>query len=223
MRMPDGRHRAAVDHRFDVGAGKVDDLHLRHVIGHDKSRMDPHRVFRYRWLGHEPPRRRRPWQRCRVNDVAGPDEEVLHGDTEAGDLAERGDSHRFDAFDDDFLLRHVVLTLDQSEPRIDLCDAVTGVVGLPFQLSPTHPQHPAKLSGVNAVAQEFADLPQREAQLLEGDDPVEVAELADLIPTVAGPLVQMRGAEQAQIVVRCKTLARTAPPHPTSVHRLTQV
>ena len=78
-------------------------------------------------------------------------------------------------FDDDLLRRHFVLALDQSEPRIDLGHAVTGVLYLLHQLGTAQPQHHLQLGGIDALAQEFPDLLQCEAQLLEGDDSFEFA------------------------------------------------
>jgi hypothetical protein len=88
----------------------------------------------------------------------------------------------------------VTLPFDHPEPRLHAGepDRVRRHLGL--QLRASQAQHPAKLDDVDPVVEDRLDLLQREAQILEGDEPVEPAQLpgvvgavsADRISTTAG-------------------------------------
>jgi len=74
------------------------------------------------------------------------------------------------------------------------------VVEFAFQLRLAQQQHPAQLV-YRDPAEKLLDLPERQAQVLECDDAVELPQLPGRVGAVAGDRINLGGRQQADLVV----------------------
>ncbi len=111
-----------------------------------------------------------------------------------------GDADGWNRFHDD-VGRHDALLLDDLDPRLDPSqpDPVGEDLGLEF--GPAQPQHAVQFRDPDLVVEDLADLLEGESEILQGDEPVEAAELGRLVGAVARRGVHAGGGQQAERVV----------------------
>ena len=102
------------------------------------------------------------------------------------------------------------LALDHAETCVDLGQPHRVPLHLGRQLGPPQPQHAAQLTGVDLLVDQRLHLLQREAEILEGDHPVEQPQLGGRVVAVTAVRVDVGGPQQADGVV----VAQHAHRHP---------
>ncbi|CAD5959058.1 protein of unknown function [Streptomyces sp. KY75] len=128
-----------------------------------------------------------------------------------GDPGQLGHPDRGNGLDHNVVGRHVPLALDRPEPRLDLGQPRRRGRHRLRQLRPAQPQHPAQLLRAHPLVQDVPHLLEREAEVLERDDPVEPGELGGAVEAVAGGGVGAVRAQQPDGVVVTQHPARHPP------------
>jgi len=115
-------------------------------------------------------------------------------------VGDHDNAERRDLLDHDVVCWHVVLLSDMAEPCLDPEQMVPLPLEIAFHLRLTQQQHPAQLIHGDAV-EEPPDLPEGQAQVLERDDTVELAQLLRRVGAVAGDRINLGRRQQADLVV----------------------
>ncbi len=111
------------------------------------------------------------------------------------------DPHGGDGLDHNVVGGHVSLVFDGAEPRLH--PGQPGGVGRDRrrEFRSAQPQHAAQLVDADLLVDEGAHLREGEAEVFEGDDPVESGELAGVVEAVAAGRVDPGGPQQSDRVV----------------------
>ena len=80
-----------------------------------------------------------------------------------------------------------------------------------LNLGSAQPQHPAQLLDGHIVVEQRTDLLQREAEVPQGQQPVEATQCGDVVEPVTGLRVDLVGPEQAGLVVMPEHPGRDLP------------
>lgn len=109
-----------------------------------------------------------------------------------------GDADGGDRFQDDVFGVHVTLFLDETEPRFDADQPGRALLEFCLELSATEPEHAAQLLRTELRLDDLAHLLQGEPEILQGDDPVQPAELVSRVVAIPGGVVDHNAAGAAR-------------------------
>ena len=122
-----------------------------------------------------------------------------------------GDMGWLGLLDDDVLHVHVGVPFECSEVRFDSTQAFLFLADGLFDLGLAHPQHAPELLEGRVLFEHDADLFQGEAQVAQGHDAVELAELAGGVEAIPVGRIDLFRLEQADLVVVAQHARRHLP------------
>ena len=99
---------------------------------------------------------------------------------------------------------HGALNFDLFKPGIDYAQAVDFVLNRLLNLGSAQGQHAANLFRRDVVEHHAFNLVERQAQLFQRQDPIEIRQLVSAVIAVAGKLIGVTRLEEADLVVISK-------------------
>ena len=91
----------------------------------------------------------------------------------------------------------MILSLDEVEPPLDVDESCSGDPVLLLHLGTPDPQQRGDAIRIDTLIEDRGDVVETEAELTQGDDPVQTLQLPRVVPAAAAELVHVSGNEQA--------------------------